>query len=204
LVSEDVLDIFEVAGLKKPDISILSDAFLDDVRHLEHRNLAVELLERLLNDEIRARFRTNVVSKNKFSDLLDAALNRYKARAVETAQIIEELIAMAKEFRQAAGRGAELGLNNDELAFYDALARNEASVRELGDSTLKLIAQELTKKLKASASVDWSKRESVRAAMRVKVRHILTNYKYPPDMEAAAIDMVMKQAEVLSDEWATT
>ncbi|MDM0113949.1 type I restriction endonuclease subunit R [Variovorax sp. J22R133] len=203
LVSEEVLDIFEVAGLQKPDISILSDAFLDDVRHLEHRNLAVELLERLLNDEIRSRFRTNVVSKNKFSDLLEAALNRYKARAVETAQIIEELIAMAKEFRQAASRGAELGLDTDELAFYDALTRNEASVRELGDATLRLIAQELTKKLKASASVDWSRRDSVRAAMRVKVRHILTNHKYPPDMEAAAIDMVMKQAEVLSDEWAT-
>jgi type I restriction enzyme R subunit len=203
LVSEDVLDIFEVAGLKKPDISILSDAFLDDVRHLEHRNLAVELLQRLLNDEIKARFRTNVVSKDKFSDLLEGALNRYKARAVETAQIIEELIAMAKEFREAADRGTALGLNTDELAFYDALARNEASVRELGDETLKQIAQELTKKLKAGASVDWSKRESVRAAMRVKVRHILTNYKYPPDMEAAAVDMVMKQAEVLSDEWAT-
>jgi type I restriction enzyme R subunit len=202
LVSEDVLDIFELAGLQKPDISILSDAFLDDVRHLEHRNLAVELLQRLLNDEIKARFRTNVVTKNKFSDLLEGALNRYKARAVETAQIIEELIAMAKEFRQAGDRGASLGLNSDELAFYDALVQNEASVRELGDATLKLIAQELTRKLKASAAVDWSKRESVRAAMRVKVKHILTNYKYPPDMEAAAVDMVMKQAEVLSDEWA--
>jgi type I restriction enzyme R subunit len=203
LVSEDVLDIFALAGLKKPDISILSDGFLDDVRHLEHRNLAVELLQRLLNDEIKARFRTNVVTMNKFSDLLEGALNRYKARAVETAQIIEELIAMAKEFRQAADRGASLGLNADELAFYDALVQNEASVRQLGDDTLKLIAQELTRKLKASASVDWSKRESVRATMRVKVKHILTNYKYPPDMEAAAVDMVMKQAEVLSDEWAT-
>lgn len=201
LVSEEVVDIFEVAGLKKPDISILSDEFLDDVRHMEHRNLAVELLERLLKNEIKAKFRTNVVKKNKFSDLLEAALNRYKARAIETAQIIEELIEMAKEFEREAKRGQALGLSRDELAFYDALAMNEASVRELGDATLKEIAQELTKKLKASATVDWSKRDSVRAAMMVKVRHILANHKYPPDKAPAAIDLVMKQAEVLSDDW---
>lgn len=201
LVSEDVVDIFEVAGLKKPDISILSDEFLDDVRHMEHRNLAVELLERLLKNEIKAKFKTNVVKKNKFSDLLEAALNRYKARAIETAQIIEELIAMAKEFEREAQRGKELGLNKDELAFYDALAMNEASVRQLGDAALKEIAQELTRKLKASATVDWSKRESVRAAMMVRVRHILTNHKYPPDKAQEAVDLVMRQAEVLSDDW---
>lgn len=202
LVSEDVVDIFEVAGLKKPDISILSDEFLDDVRHMEHRNLAVELLERLLQNEIKAKFRTNVVKKHKFSDLLEAALNRYKARAIETAQIIEELIELAKEFEKDAQRGRELGLSKDELAFYDALATNEASVRALGDAVLKEIAQELTKKLKASATVDWSRRESVRAAMMVKVRHILANHKYPPDKAADAVDLVMKQAEVLSDDWA--
>ena len=203
LVSEDVVDIFEVAGLKKPDISILSDEFLDDVRHMEHRNLAVELLERLLQNEIKAKFRTNVVKKNKFSDLLEAALNRYKARAIETAQIIEELIQLAKEFEKDAQRGHDLGLTQDELAFYDALAMNEASVRDLGDAALKEIAQELTRKLKASATVDWSKRESVRAAMMVKVRHILANHKYPPDKASAAVDLVMKQAEVLSDDWAS-
>ena len=204
LVSEDVVDIFEVAGLKKPDISILSDEFLDDVRHMEHRNLAVELLERLLKNEIKAKFRTNVVKKDKFSDLLEAALNRYKARAIETAQIIEELIAMAKEFEKEAQRGQELGLTKDELAFYDALAMNEASVRDLGDATLKEIAQELTRKLKASATVDWSKRESVRAAMMVKVRHILANHEYPKDKAPAAVDLVMKQAEALSDAWTMT
>jgi type I restriction enzyme R subunit len=204
LVSEDVVDIFEVAGLRKPDISILSDEFLDDVRKMEHRNLAVELLERLLKNEIKAKFRTNVVKKNKFSDLLELALNRYKARAIETAQIIEELIAMAKEFEKEARRGQELGLTKDEIAFYDALAMNEASVRELGDAVLKEIAQELTRKLKASASVDWSKRESVRAAMTVKVRHILANHRYPPDKASAAVELVMKQAEVLSDDWAAT
>ncbi len=203
LVSDEVVDIFTVAGLKKPDISILSDEFLDDVRHMEHRNLAVELLERLLNNEIKAKFRTNVISKNKFSDMLEAALNRYKSRAVETAQIIEELIAMAKDFEKAAGRGVELGLNPEEFAFYEALATNEASVREMGDETLKSIAQELTKKLRASASVDWSKRDSVRAAMRVRVTHILANYKYPPDEAPAAIELVLKQAEVLSEDWAS-
>lgn len=202
LISGDVLDIFEVAGLKKPDLSILSDEFLEEVRKLEYRNLAVELLERLLKNEIKAKFRTNVVTKNKFSDLLEAALNRYRARSIETAQVIEEMIKMAKDFNEAAQRGDKLGLNSEELAFYDALATNESSVRELGDDVLKIIAQELTQKLKASASVDWSKRDSVRAAMRIKVKHILTRYKYPQDKAAAAVEMVLKQAEVLSDEWA--
>ena len=201
LVSGEVLDIFEVAGLKKPDLSILSDEFLEDVRKMEYRNLAVELLERLLKNEIKAKFRTNVVSKNKFSELLEAALNRYRARSIETAQVIEEMIAMAKEFNKAAQKGDELGLTPDELAFYDALSTNEASVRELGDPVLKALAQELTKKLKASAAVDWSKRDSVRAAMRVKVKHILSHYRYPPDKAAAAIEMVLKQAEVLSEDW---
>lgn len=202
LVSEDVVDIFAVAGLDKPDISILSDDFLADVRGLAYKNLAVELLERLLRNEIKARFRTNVVNKSKFSDLLEAALNRYKARAIEAAQIIEELIEMAKDFEKAANRGQVLGLTKDELAFYDALATNEASVRELGDATLKAIAQELTQKLRASATVDWSRRESVRAAMSVKVRHILANHKYPPDKAQDAVDLVMEQAAVLSDDWA--
>jgi type I restriction enzyme R subunit len=201
LVSGEVIDIFEVAGLKKPDLSILSDAFLDDIRHMEYRNLAVELLERLLKNEIKAKFRTNVVSREKFSSLLEAALNRYKARAIETAQIIEEMIALAKDFNKAGQKGIELGLTSDELAFYDALATNEASVRALGDPVLKEIAQELTQKLKASVSVDWSRRESVRAAMRVRVKHILSHHKYPADKAAAAIDMVLKQAEVLSDDW---
>jgi type I restriction enzyme R subunit len=203
LVSGEVLDIFQVAGLKKPDLSILSDEFLEDVRRMEYRNLAVELLERLLKNEIKAKFRTNVVSKAKFSELLEAALNRDRARAIETAQVIEEMIAMAKEFNEAAKKGDELGLTSDELAFYDALSTNEASVRELGDPVLKALAQELTRKLKASAAVDWSKRDSVRATMRIKVKHILSHYKYPPDKAAAAIEMVLKQAEVLSDDWAS-
>lgn len=202
LASDGVMDIFEVAGLKNPDISILSDEFLADVRKLEYKNLAVEVLERLLQDQIKSRFKTNVVTREKFSTMLGAVLNRYKARAVETAQLIEELIEMAKEFNAAVNRGVELGLNRDELAFYDALAADEASVRDLGDEILKKIAHELTVSLKASASVDWSKRESVRAAMRMRIKLILSKFKYPPSKSNEATELVLKQAEVLADEWA--
>ena len=202
LASDGVMDIFEVAGLKNPDISILSDEFLADVRKLEYKNLAVEVLERLLQDQIKSRFKTNVVTREKFSTMLGAVLNRYKARAVETAQLIEELIEMAKEFNAAVNRGVELGLSRDELAFYDALAADEASVRTLGDDIIKKIAHELTVSLKASASVDWSKRESVRAAMRMRIKLILSKFKYPPNKSNEATELVLKQAEVLADEWA--
>jgi len=171
------------------------------VRNLPQRNFAVELLQKLLNDEIKSRCRTNVLLEKKFSDRLLAALNRYRSRAIESAQVIEELIAMAKEFREAAKRGDDLGLNESELAFYDALADNESAVRELGDDILKKIAHELTDKLRNNASVDWQKRESVRAKLRNLVRITLRRYKYPPDMQEAAIELVLKQAEVLSEEW---
>ena len=166
-----------------------------------HRNLAVELLERLLKNEIKAKFRTNVVKKNKFSDLLEAALNRYKARAIETAQVIEELIEMAKKFRAAAHRGEALGLTEDEVRFYDALADNESAVRELSDETLKKIAHELTESLRQNLSVDWSARESVRAKLRLMVKRILRKYKYPPDQQEAAIELVLRQAEVMGEIW---
>jgi type I restriction enzyme R subunit len=201
VVSEGVEDIFKLAGLERPDIGILSDAFLDEVRRLPQRNFAVELLQKLLNDEIKSRSRTNVVLEKKFSERLQAALNRYRSRAIESAQIIEELIGMAKEFREAAKRGEKLGLNDSELAFYDALAENESAVRELGDDVLRKIALELTEKLRNSTSVDWQKRESVRARLRNLVRVTLRRYKYPPDKQDAAIRLVMEQAERLSDEW---
>lgn len=203
LASDGVMDIFEVAGLKNPDIGILSDEFLEEVRHLEYKNLAVEVLERLLQDQIKSRFKTNVVTREKFTTLLGAALNRYKARAIETAQVIEALIAMAKDFNDAVTRGVELGLGKDELAFYDALAANEASVRALGDDILKKIAHELTVSLKASASVDWSKRDSIRAAMRMRIKLILAKFKYPPDKSDEATELVLKQAEVLADDWSS-
>lgn len=202
VVSAEVVDIFKAAGLNRPDIGILSEEFLEDVRHMKERNLAVELLERLLKDDIRSRFKTNVVQQAKFSELLQQSLQRYRNRAIETAQVIEELIEMARKFRAAAMRGERLGLNGDEMAFYDALANNEAAVRELGDETLKKIAVELTQKLRASVTVDWSVRETVRARLRVMVKTLLKRYKYPPDRQDAATETVLRQAESLSAEWA--
>jgi type I restriction enzyme R subunit len=201
VISEGVEDIFSLVGLDKPNIGILSNEFLEDIVHMPHKNLAVELLERLLSDAIKAKCRTNVVQEKKFSDRLQATLGKYHNRAIETAKVIEELIAMAKEFAEASKHGETLGLNFDELAFYDALAENESALIEMGDETLKKIAIELTAKLRNSVSVDWQKRESVRAKMRNVIRILLIKYKYPPDKQQEAIDMVMKQAEVLSDEW---
>lgn len=201
VLAHGVEDIFKLAGLDRPDIGILSDAFLDEVRNLPQRNFAVELLQKLLNDEIKSRSRTNVILEKKFSDRLMAALNRYRSRTIESAQVIEELIQMAKEFREAAMRGTNLGLNESELAFYDALADNESAVRELGDEILKKIALELTEKLRSSTTVDWQKRESVRARLRNLVRITLRRHKYPPDQQEIAIEIVLKQAERLSESW---
>ncbi len=203
VVSEGVEDVFKLAGLDRPDIGVLSDAFLEEVRAYPMKNLAVELLQKLINDEVKARSRTNVVLEKKFSERLLASLARYRNRAIESAQVIEELIAMAKEFREAAQRGDALGLNQAELAFFDALAENESAVRELGDPTLKQIALELTQKLRNSTTVDWQKRESVRARLRNLVRITLRRYKYPPDLQESAIELVLRQAERLSDDWTT-
>ena len=201
VVADGVDDIFALAGLDSPDISILSDEFLDDLRHMKERNFAVELLQKLLNDKIKARTKNNVVQERKFSQRLESALLKYRNRAIETAQVIEELIAMAKDYQETASRGEELGLAQDELAFYDAIADNESAVRELGDDTLKKIAVEITEKLRSSATVDWQKRDSVRAKLRNLVRRTLRRYKYPPDQAQGAIDIVMQQAETLADVW---
>ena len=201
VVAEGVEDIFKLAGLERPNIGILSDAFLEEVRQLPQRNFAVELLQKLLNDQVKSRMRTNVVLERKFSERLQAALNRYLSRAVESAQVIEELIAMAKEFREAALRGEAMGLNDSELAFYDALADNVSAVEKMGDETLKTIAREVTEKLRNSTTVDWQKRESVRARLRNLVRITLRRYKYPPEMQEEAIRLVLEQAERLSDAW---
>lgn len=199
LVSDEVIDIFSAAGLNKPNIGVLSDEFLNDVRHMKHKNLAVELLERLLKDDIKSRFATNVVQNQKFSELLQASLTRYRNRAIETAQVIEELIEMAKSFNAAFKRGEDLGLSPAELAFYDALETNEASVRDLGEPVLKDIARLLTDYLRNNLSVDWSVRETVRAKIRVQIKLILRKHKYPPDLEQRAIDLVLKQAEALGE-----
>lgn len=203
VVAEGVEDIFKLAGLDRPDIGILSDAFLEEVRQLPQRNFAIELLQKLLNDQVKSRARMNVVLERKFSERLLDTLNRYRSRAIESAQVIEALIGMAREFREAAKRGDELGLNDSELAFYDALADNASAVRELGDDTLKIIAREVTQKLRNSTTVDWQKRESVRARLRNLVRITLRRYKYPPDMQEAAISLVLAQAERLSEGWAS-
>ncbi len=202
VVSEEVVDIFDAVGLDKPNIGILDEAFLAEVRNLPEKNLAIELLERLLEGEIKTRFASNIVQEKKFSDLLINTVKRYQNRAIETAQVMEELCEMARKFREAAQRGESVGLSEDELAFYDALADNEASVKALGDETLKKIAYELTENLRKNISVDWSVRENVRAKLRLMVKRILRKYKYPPDLEEAAVELVLKQAETLSASWA--
>ncbi|MGL4603936.1 MAG: type I restriction endonuclease subunit R [Iodobacter sp.] len=201
IIADGVADIFALAGLDKPNIGLLSDEFLEDVRQMESRNLAVELLEKLLRDEIKARARNNVVQEKKYGDRLLETLRRYHNRAIETAQVIEELIQMAKEFQAVLEREAALGLNHDEIAFYDALANNESAVRELGDEILKKIAVEITEKLRNSTTVDWQVRDSVRARLRILVRRTLQKWKYPPDQQLDAVELVLKQAESLSDEW---
>ncbi|CAE1134403.1 type I restriction endonuclease subunit R [Xanthomonas euroxanthea] len=201
IFSDGVADVFALAGLDKPNIGLLSDEFLDDVRRMESRNLAVELLEKLLRDEIRARASNNVVQEKKYGDRLLEALRKYHNRAIETAQVIEELIQMAKEFQAALARDASLGLAPDEIAFYDALANNESAVRELGDEVLKKIAIEITEKLRAATTVDWQVRESVRARLRILVRRCLQKWKYPPDKQLEAVELVLRQAEKLSGAW---
>ena len=201
VVSDQVVDIFDAVGLDKPNIGLLDDEFLAQVKNLPEKNLAVELLERLLEGEIKSRFGSNVVQEKKFSDLLGNVIKRYQNRSIETAQVMEELVEMAKKFREAAHRGELLGLTEDEVRFYDALATNESAVKELTDETLKKIAHELTENLRQNLTVDWSERESVRAKLRLMVKRVLRKYKYPPDMQEEAVDLVLRQAQVLGESW---
>lgn len=201
VVAKGVDDIFALSGLDKPNISLMSDEFMEDVRRMPYKNLAVELLEKLLKDDIRAHCRTNIVQEKKYSDRLQATLVKYNNRGVEAAQVIEELIAMAKAFKEEMERNKSLGLSDDEIAFYDALISNESAALELNDETLKLIATELAKNIRASTTVDWQVRENVRARLRILVRRILQKYKYPPDKAPEAIELILKQAEVLSNAW---
>ena len=202
VASEGVVDIFAAAGLKKPDISVLSDEFLAEVRDMPHRNLAVELLQRLLKGEINTRRRKNVVQARSFAELLEQSLRRYQNRAVEAAQVIEELILLAKEMREANARGEQLGLSEDELAFYDALETNDSAVQVLGDETLRTIARELVETVRKNVTIDWTLRENVRAQLRVLVRRILRRHGYPPDKQEKATLTVLEQAAVLSEGWA--
>ena len=202
VVSEGVVDIFAAAGLEKPDVSILSDEFLLEVRNLPHKNVAVELLERLLNDEIRTHSRKNLVQGRSFAEMLERSIRTYQNRTVQAAQVIEELIAIATEMRQAQDRGEELGLSDDELAFYDALEVNDSAVEVLGDETLRTIAVKLVETVRRNVSIDWTLKESVRAKLRVMVKRVLRRYGYPPDKQEQATTTVLEQAEVLCVDWA--
>lgn len=200
--SGEVVDIFAAAGLKKPDISILSDEFLSEVSQLPQKNLAVEMLRKLLNDEIKTRMRRNVVKSRQFSELLAASIHKYQNRAIQAAQVIEELIGLAKHVREETARGEELGLSEDEVAFYDALEVNDSAVKVLGEATLKTIARELVDTVRRNTTIDWTVRENVRAHLRVMVKRILRKYGYPPDKQERATATVLEQAEVLSENWA--
>jgi type I restriction enzyme R subunit len=197
-----VIDIFEAAGLPKPDISLLSDEFLADVNEIPQKNLAVELLRKLLHDEIRLRGRKNVVQSRRFSELLEATIRRYHNKQIQTTEVIAELIELAKQVREAARRGDELGLSEEELAFYDALETNDSAVAILGDDTLRQIAQELTDAVRRNATIDWTQKESARARLRVMVKRILRRHGYPPDKEKKATETVLEQAVQLGFEFA--
>ena len=199
---EGVIDIFAAAGLAKPDISILSEDFLAEVRGLPQRNLAVELLQKLLKGELATRRRKNVVQARSFAEMLEQTIRRYQNRAIEAAQVIEELIALAKDMREAQARGEQLRLSEDELAFYDALETSDSAVKVLGDETLRIIAQELVRTVRANVTIDWTLRDNVRAQLRVLVKRILRKYGYPPDKQDRATETVLEQAALLSDTWA--
>jgi len=196
-----IIDVFTAAGLPKPDISILSDQFLAEVRGLKHKNVAAELLEKLLKNELKVRSTRNLVLAHVFSEKLKQTLNAYHNRAISTMQVIEELIQLAKELNAATKRGESLGLTDDELAFYDALATNDSAVQAMGDDKLKVIAAELIRQVKKSVTIDWTLRESARARIKVMVKRILNRFGYPPDLQEEAVKTVLAQAELLCAEW---
>jgi type I restriction enzyme R subunit len=200
--SDKVIDIFDAAGLKKPDISILSDEFLAEVQHLPQRNLAVELLQKLLNNELKIRSKKYLVQSRSFAEMLEATIRRYQNRTIEAAQVIAELIDLAKQMREGQKRGEKLGLTDDEVAFYDALETNDSAVKVLGEPALKNIARELVSHVRKSVTIDWTLRESAQAQIRVLVRRILRKYGYPPDKQEKATQTVLEQAKLLCGDWA--
>jgi type I restriction enzyme R subunit len=203
ITSDQVIDLYAAAGLRRPDLSILSDEFLAEVRGLPQRNLALEVLRKLLNDEIKSRLRTNVVQGRSFAALLEAAIRRYQNRTIESAEVIAELIELARQMRAAARRGEELGLTEEELAFYDALETSDSAVRVLGDDTLRQIARDLVETVRRNVTVDWTVKESARAKLRTLVKRLLRKHGYPPDKTERATQTVLAQAELLGAEWAT-
>ena len=202
IAPEGVVDLFAAAGLKKPDISILSEEFLAEVREMPQKNLAVELLRKLLEGEVKARRRKNVVQARSFAERLEQAIRRYQNRAVEAVQVIEELIVLAKEMREADQRGEQLGLSEEELAFYDALEANDSAVQVLGEPTLREIARELVEVVRRNVTVDWAERENVRAHLRRLVKRVLRKYGYPQGKQEEATQTVLEQAALLAEQWA--
>jgi len=200
--SDKVIDIFDAAGLKKSDISILSDEFLAEVQHLPQRNLAVELLQKLLNNELKIRSKKYLVQSRSFAEMLEATIRKYQNRTIEAAQVIAELIELAKQMREGQKRGEKLGLTDDEVAFYDALETNDSAVKVLGEPTLKNIARELVSHVRKSVTIDWTLREAAQAQIRVIVRRILRKYGYPPDKQEKATQTVLEQAKLLCGDWA--
>ena len=204
VTSEGVMDVFAASGLDKPDILVLSDEFLAEVLGMPHQNLAVELLQKLLSGEVSTRRRNNVVQARSFAKMLEQTLRRYQNRAIEAAQVIGELIELARDMREANARGERLGLSEDELAFYDALETNDSAVQVLGDETLRDIASQLVETVRSNVTIDWTLRENVRANLRRLVRRILRKHGYPPDKQEKATQTVLEQAEVLSEGWASS
>ncbi len=199
LSSDKVVDIFDAAGIAKPEISILSDEFLLEVKGMKHKNLALELLKKILNDEIKARAKTNLVKSKALLEMLESAIKRYQNNLLSTAEIIEEFISIAKEIKEADKQGEKLGLTTDEVAFYNALEVNDSAVLVLGDETLREIAREIADKVKKNATIDWTIRQSARDKIMVLVRRTLSKYGYPPDKQQKAVDTILKQAELLAD-----
>jgi len=202
VASDEVIDIFAAAGLNKPNIAILSDEFLAEVKGMPQKNLALEVLKKLLNDEIKYRSRKNLVQSRSFAEMLEATVRRYQNRSIDTAQVIAELVNLAKDMRQAHHRGEDLGLTEDEVAFYDALEVNDSAVKILGDDTLRDIARELVDMVRNNVTIDWTVKESVRAKLRTMVKKILRKYGYPPDKQEKATQTVLQQAELLCKDWA--
>jgi len=201
IVSDRIIDIFEAAGIKKPDISILSEEFLMEVKELPQKNLAFEMLKKLLNDEIRLKMKKNVVQSRSFREMLEQTIKKYTNRSIETAEIIQELIDLAKKMKEESDKGKELNLGEDEVAFYDALMVNDSAVKILGDEILRKIAVELTETIHNNVSIDWTLRESVQAKLRLMVKKILKKYNYPPDKQEAAVKLVLEQAQEIGKEW---
>jgi type I restriction enzyme R subunit len=202
VVSTEIIDIMKAAGIASPDISILGDEFLSEMRDAPHKNLAIEALKKLIAGNVQSHAKRNITQSRAFTERLEAAIARYHANALTTAQVLEELIQLAKEMRAARSRGEDVGLSDEEIAFYDALAENESARTAMGEPALRLIALELVNSVRGNISVDWMHRDTARARMRVLVKRILRKYGYPPDMQDAAVQNVLQQAEALSATWA--